>query len=145
MTQDTYVHGSALVELAHLVKVCLEEQVPSITAISLIEDSCKMGGTKYPVHWVPLDPRVHYFPNVEMALANAMLWVPPQVKAYLAEERIKFQDMLVAVSRHVSSDGNFYVYAAVVGLNEVFSHSTVGAAVSAAHADTKSIEDDLGF
>lgn len=144
-SQDTYVYGSALVELAQVVKICLEQQCSSSEAIGIIENCCEMGGTKYPIKWIPLDPRIHYFPSFEMALANAMLWVPPPVKAYLAEERVKFADMLCAISKHISSDGNFHVYAVVVGLNEVFSHSTVGAAVSAAHRESKGDLDDLGF
>ena len=104
-----------------------------------------MGSIKYPVQWVAVDPRIHYFPSFEMALANAMLSVPPVLRVYYAEEQIPFSDMVCAVSRHISNDGVFYVYAVVVGLNEVFSHATVASAISAAQRDREDGEADLGF
>lgn len=142
---DSYVYGTAIEELAHVVRVCLEQGVSAYQAIDAVIQSAEMGSTKYPVSWIALDPRVHYFPSFEMALANAMLSVPPAFRVYYAEEEIAFSDMICAVSKHISSDGVFYVYAAVVGLNEVFSHATVGTAITAARRDREDGEADLGF
>ena len=143
--QDTYVHGSALAELAHLIKCCLENGVLAADAITLIEESAAMGGSKYAIKWVALDPRIHYFPAVEMALANALLWVHPDLKRYLADDRVLLADLLVGVSRRISSDEQFYVYAACVGMKDIFGYCTVSAAVSAAHRDSENQLNDLGF
>lgn len=143
--ESSYVFGSALMELAHIVKACLEHGASAHEAIEAVAQSAEMGCVKYPIRWIALDPRVHYFPNVEMAIANALLSVPPTLRVYYAEEKIPFRDLVCAVSRHVSSDGAFYVYAVVVGLNEVFSHVTVGHAVSAGRQDIEDAERDLGF
>ena len=144
-TADTYVFGTALAELGHIVRVCLEQEAPAYTAIEAVIQAAEMGSIKYPIQWIALDPRIHYFPSFEMALANAMLSVPPTLRVYYAEEGIPFRDMVCAVSRHISADGVFHVYAVVVGLNEIFSHATVGAAVSAAIRDREEGEADLGF
>lgn len=144
-TADSYVYGTAIEELAHVVRVCLEQGVSAYQAIDAVIQCAEMGCTKYPIQWIALDPRLHYFPSFEMALANAMLSVPAAFRVYYAEEGIRFSDMVCAVSKHISSDGVFYVYAVVVGLNEVFSHATVGTAVSAARQDRLDGEQDLGF
>ncbi len=144
-TADSYVYGTAIEELAHVVRVCLEQDASAYDAIDAVIQCAEMGSVKYPITWIALDPRLHYFPSFEMALANAMLSVPPAFRVYYAEEGIPFRDMICAVSKHVSSDGAFYVYAVVVGLNEVFSHATVGTAVSAARRDREDGEADLGF
>ena len=144
-TADSYVYGTAIEELAHVVRVCLEQGASAYESIDAVIQCAEMGGTKYPISWIALDPRIHYFPSFEMALANAMLSVPAALRVYYAEEGIPFADMVCAVSKHASSDGVFYVYAVVVGLNEVFSHATVGTAVSAARRDREEGEADLGF
>lgn len=144
-TPDSYVFGTALAELGHIVRVCLEQEAPAHTAIEAVIQAAEMGSIKYPVQWVAVDPRIHYFPSFEMALANAMLSVPPVLRVYYAEEQIPFSDMVCAVSRHISNDGVFHVYAVVVGLNEVFSHATVASAISAAQRDREDGEADLGF
>lgn len=144
-TADSYVYGTAIEELAHVVRVCLEQGASAYESIDAVIQCAEMGSVKYPMRWIALDPRLHYFPSFEMALANAMLSVPAAFRVYYAEEKIPFSDLVCAVSRHVSSDGAFYVYAVVVGLNEVFSPATVGHAVSAARQDRLDGEQDLGF
>lgn len=144
-TADSYVYGTAIEELAHVVRVCLEQGVSAYQAIDAVIQCAEMGSVKYPVRWIALDPRIHYFPSFEMALANAMLTVPPAFRVYYAEEGILFSDLICAVSKHISADGVFYVYAVVVGLNEVFSHATVGTAITAARRDREEGEQDLGF
>ena len=81
---DSYVYGTAIEELAHVVRVCLEQGVSAYQAIDAVIQCAEMGSTKYPVSWIALDPRVHYFPSFEMALANAMLSVPPAFSITLA-------------------------------------------------------------
>lgn len=142
---DSYVYGTAIAELSHIVRVCLEQGASAHQAIEAVTQASEMGCAKYPVSWIPLDPRLHFFPDFLMALANAMLHVPPTLRVYYAEEGVLLKDMVVAVSRHISSDGVFHVYAVVVGLNEVFSHATVAAAVNAAQRDREDGEADLGF
>ena len=144
--ENSLAFGSALLELAHVVKVCLEHNASAHEAIEAVRQCAEMGATKYPVKWLALDPRVHYFPAITMAVANAMLSIPePLRQLYAADPEIRFKDLVCAVSKHRSSDGIFYVYAAVIGLNEVFRHVTVGDAVSAGMQDIADGEEDYGF
>lgn len=143
--QDSYVFGSALAELVHVVQVCLEHNCSAHEAIEAVRQCADMGAVKYPVKWIALDPKVHYFPSVEMAIANAMLSIPEPLRQLYVEEEIQFKDLVCAISKHRSSDGIFYVYAAVIGLNDVFSHVTVGNAVSACAKDREEGEEDYGF
>lgn len=143
--QPGIAFGSALAELAHVVKVCLEHDVQAIEAIKAVEQCAAMGAVKYPVRWLALDPRIHFFPTVETAIANALLSVPEQLQQVYAADEIKFKDLVCAVSKHISNDGIFFVYAVVIGLNEAFVHATVGHAVSAGIKDREEGEEDYGF
>lgn len=143
--QNSLAFGSALAELAHVVKACLEHNSTAHEAIEAVRQCAEMGCTKYPVRWIALDPRIHYFPSVEMAIANAMLSVPEQLQQVYAADEIQFKDLVCAISKHISSDGVFFVYAAVIGLNEAFMHATVGHAVSAGIKDREEGEQDYGF
>lgn len=144
--QPGLAFGSALAELEHVVKVCLEHNASAHEAIEAVRQCAEMGATKYPVKWRALDPRVHFFPAVTMAVANAMLSIPePLRQLYAAEQDIRFKDLVCAVSRHISNDGIFFVYAVVIGLNEAFMHATVGHAVSAGIKDREEGEEDYGF
>lgn len=143
--QDSYVFGSALMELVHVVQVCLEHNSSAHEAIEAVRQCAEMGAAKYPVRWIALDPRIHYFPSVEMAIANAMLSVPEKLQQVYAADEIQFKDLVCAISKHISSDGVFFVYAAVIGLNEAFMHATVGHAVSAGAKDREAGEQDYGF
>lgn len=143
---EPHVHGTALQELASFVRVCLEEEIKAFPTIQLIEECCAMGAAKYPLRWIPLDPRIHYFTNFDAALANALLWVPPELQEQLQRDEVPLKNLLLAVSKMRSSDGDYYNYAVVVGLTPAFSYSTVGSAMAAAHADIEELgRDGLGF
>ncbi len=144
--QPGLAFGSALAELVHVVKTCLEHDSTAHEAVESVRQCAAMGAVKYPVKWLALDPRITYFPTVEGAIANAILSIPEELRQlYSAEQEIRFKDLVCAVSKHRSSDGIFYVYAAVIGLNEVFRHVTVGDAVSAGMQDIADGEEDYGF
>lgn len=142
---DSFVFGSALAELEHVVQVCLEHDASAIEAIEAVTQCAAMGCSKYPVTWVALDPRIHFFHTVEAALANALLSVPADLKTYLAEEKLRFNDLLCSVSKRLATDKVFWLYAVIVGLNDVFTHVTVGRAVSAGIQDRADGESDYGF
>ena len=141
--------GSALCEMVHSLRICLDHDGPAADAIFTVSRCAEMGGTRYLSRWRPLQPRLHYFTSFLAATANAMLFVDGQYVAALARDEVRLADLLVGVSAIPSTNADYYNYCVVVGYADLsgvqFRHATLGDAVSAAIRDAAGIEQNWGF